>query len=247
MTFDPKQHFTKIKGKGGAGRDYLDVKWRVVWFRDEYPDWTVNTQVIQLEPFAVMRAEIINPEGRLIATGHGMAKDTGNNVWSGRAVEKAETAAIGRALALAGFGTQFAEGFEDSEDDHLADSPSDKPKAQSKAKSTPQQKEHPHMAGETMAVTLSGLTVRARRDNPDRNVLAFKVKGAEIEVYAFSRDKFRERGWIEGNEWGDRKEYRITQLIPAQVKYVIDEDNSGYWVVKEVDLNPLQKAAPVPS
>lgn len=113
MAFNPKEHMTNLKGK-----DYLEVKWRLVWFRDVHPNGQIGTEIVNFDP-PVIRATICNEGGVIIATGHGTATVKSGAVWSGREVEKAETAAIGRALAHAGFGTQF-----DGEDeDELADSP----------------------------------------------------------------------------------------------------------------------------
>lgn len=122
--FDPQQ-----KAKEGAiqGRPYLNVKWRVVWFRQEHPDYSVTTELIQVQPFIIVRARVIDPEGREIASGYGSAPEHGGgrSTWKGRELEKAETAAIGRALSLFGYGTEFTDDFD--EGDHLADAPQEQP------------------------------------------------------------------------------------------------------------------------
>jgi len=103
MAFDPKQHVIRVRG----GQEYLEVKWRLVWFRDEHPDWGIETQPIEIniqEGRAIFAARVFNAEGRLMATGTKM--ETRNDF--GDFVEKAETGAIGRALAMCGYGTQFA-------------------------------------------------------------------------------------------------------------------------------------------
>jgi len=103
MAFDPKQHVIRVRG----GQEYLEVKWRLVWFRDEHPDWGIETQPIEIniqEGRAIFAARVVNAEGRLMATGTKM--ETRGDF--GDFVEKAETGAIGRALAMCGYGTQFA-------------------------------------------------------------------------------------------------------------------------------------------
>lgn len=112
-SFDPKKHLIQLKGKW-----YLETKWRLMWMRDEHPDWRVGTEIVSLDP-PLVKAAVYDADGATVATGHGGANDKGNAVWSGRAVEKAETAALGRALAHAGYGTQWLE----SDANHLADSP----------------------------------------------------------------------------------------------------------------------------
>ena len=102
--FNPNEHMMKLKGK-----DYLQVAWRLVWFRDPEngcgPTWGIKTELLEHgDNWAVFRATITNEKGDVISTGHGSesAKDFGDYL------EKAETKAVGRALAMLGFGTQFA-------------------------------------------------------------------------------------------------------------------------------------------
>lgn len=113
MAFNPREHVIQLKG-----RNYLETKWRIAWFRDAHPNGCISTELVDKDPL-MMRATVFDADGNVLATGFGSANDKGNAVWSGRALEKAESAAIGRALGHAGFGTQFLDG----DDDHLADSP----------------------------------------------------------------------------------------------------------------------------
>lgn len=100
------------------GSDYLDVKHRFVWFREVHPDWTVETEFIERDDnYAIAKATIKNELGRVIATAHKFEDSQGFKDF----LEKAETSAIGRALAACGFGTQFATELEEGE--RLADSP----------------------------------------------------------------------------------------------------------------------------
>lgn len=116
MPFDPTQHITKIKGK-----DYLPVAQRIAWFRDAHPQGAIITDLVQIDPFPVVRASV-NVEGVIIATAFGSAQPKQGSVYAGREIEKAETAAVGRALATAGFGTQFVDENEFN-DKEIADTP----------------------------------------------------------------------------------------------------------------------------
>jgi hypothetical protein len=96
--------------------DYLDVKWRIVWFRTEHPNGSIETRMLStpgISP-AVVQATVTLENG-VTATGFGQC---GEDDWSDW-LEKAETRAIGRALALLGYGTQFCEEF----DEIISDSP----------------------------------------------------------------------------------------------------------------------------
>lgn len=90
-----------------------------MWFREEHPDWSILTEIVdRTDTFAIVRATIKNELGTLIATA--IKQETKGDF--GDFLEKAETSAIGRALALCGYGTAFA-----ADDLHegvrLADSP----------------------------------------------------------------------------------------------------------------------------
>jgi hypothetical protein len=119
--FDASRYLTKLKGK-----DYLEVKWRLLWLRTEHPDAVIETELARLEmepPMAVFRARVSIPDGGS-ATGWGQEelKDFGDFL------EKAETKALGRALAALGYGTQFTEDFDFAEGDpnRVVDSPVDR-------------------------------------------------------------------------------------------------------------------------
>jgi hypothetical protein len=101
------------------GSDYLEVKYRLVWFREEHPSWSIETEFVSVtDRSACARAVIRDEEGRIIATSHKLE----NSMSFPDFMEKAETGAIGRALALIGYGTQFcAEELDEGE--RIVDSP----------------------------------------------------------------------------------------------------------------------------
>lgn len=116
MSFDVKKHLIKVQG----GKEYLPVAARLVWFRQEHPDWAIETRLVAIDVdkgYAVFEAAVYNSEGKLMAKGTKMETSRG----FGDYIEKAETGAIGRALAVCGFGTQFAPELEEGE--RIVDSP----------------------------------------------------------------------------------------------------------------------------
>jgi hypothetical protein len=109
--FDVKKHLIKVQG----GRQYLPVAARLLWFRTEHPDWGIETKAISIDvekQFAIFESTVYNAEGRLMAKGTKMENVRGFGDW----LEKAETGAIGRALAVCGYGTQFAPDLDESPD-----------------------------------------------------------------------------------------------------------------------------------
>lgn len=107
MAFDPEKHMIKVQG-----RQYLPVSARLIWFREEHPDWGIVTTPIEInleKQYAIFSASIFNAEGKLMATATKMENVRGFPDY----MEKAETGSVGRALAYCGFGTQFAPELEE--------------------------------------------------------------------------------------------------------------------------------------
>jgi len=109
--FTPSEYTIDLKGK-----DYLPVAARVKWFRTVHPRGSIETQEVMVEldrPFtkggakvhgyARFHATVRDADGRLL--GEGTKTENAANFFD--YVEKAETGAIGRALAAAGFGTEL--------------------------------------------------------------------------------------------------------------------------------------------
>jgi hypothetical protein len=105
--FDPSKYIIKLQGK-----DYIEVKWRLVWFRETHPDGMIDTENIALtDQLAVFKATVQTPSGGR-ATGYGSETPKDFRDY----IEKAETKALGRALGALGFGTQFTDDFDEGTD-----------------------------------------------------------------------------------------------------------------------------------
>ncbi len=106
-------------------KPYVNVMNRIVWFREEHPDYTISTEILNMgSDNILMKAKILDQDGRLLAEGTKYEDKAGFIDY----IEKAESSAIGRALAFLGYGTAYALELEEGED-RLADAPAqEKPK-----------------------------------------------------------------------------------------------------------------------
>lgn len=140
-TFNPHEHMMQLKSREGS-KDYLPVQWRLVWFRELCPNGTIDTEEMQVDLDREMTVEafVWNQEKRKSekvlksAKGYARYRAIVTDGKGGRAtgtgsecaadfndyIEKAETKAIGRALAALGYGTQFAPDF--NEEHRIVDS-----------------------------------------------------------------------------------------------------------------------------
>lgn len=116
-----------LKMKGG--KSYLQVAQRVLAFRAMNPDHTIHTGVVSVPGTerTYVKAEIAAPPPAANAPGHVLATaykeikfEGGKNAAKDYPLETAETGAIGRALALCGFGTLMGDL---DEGDQISDSP----------------------------------------------------------------------------------------------------------------------------
>jgi hypothetical protein len=89
-------------------RAYETVAERVKKFRATYPvdsGWQLLTEIeFPKDGLVLCRAKIVDPDGRLVATGTAEEVRGSSFINKTSAVENAETSAIGRALFAAGFG-----------------------------------------------------------------------------------------------------------------------------------------------
>ena len=101
--FDASKYLTDVNGK-----DYLEVKWRLLWLRTEHPDAVIETELVRHGAgLALFRARVVIPGG---GQASGWGSETADDFED--YIEKAETKALGRALAALGYGTQFCEDFD---------------------------------------------------------------------------------------------------------------------------------------
>lgn len=136
VNFNPSEHLMNI-GTQKKPRMYLEVKYRLVWLREQEPDATIETEILSLDldrevtavvsewdetqgktvkvvkrgkGLVIFKATVRLPSGAM-ATGTKMENAAAFSDW----LEKAETGAIGRALAGLGFGTAATDEMSEGE------------------------------------------------------------------------------------------------------------------------------------
>ncbi|MBO5346748.1 MAG: hypothetical protein J6A45_01230 [Lachnospiraceae bacterium] len=127
--FDPRKYMRLIGAEGQAGKYYLDVAIRKLWFRLKYPEGKIDTRLVyQADHTVIAEARIYlhykDAENEYIANAFSQKFRTEDPQFGDKFVELAGTAAEGRALANAGFGTQFAD-IEGTMDPEVVDAPFD--------------------------------------------------------------------------------------------------------------------------
>jgi len=125
--FNPAVFLRKLVAENGEEQFYLDVKYRKLWFRLKYPEGKITKRIVKLDnDFAIIESKIYlnrtDPEDAYISSAMAQRWRTDDDNYGNKYVETAETAAVGRALADAGFGIQFSEPGEDK-DLNIVDSP----------------------------------------------------------------------------------------------------------------------------
>lgn len=115
---------TKLPLMSLKNKPYLQVAHRLVWLNEEAARFDITTNILKAdkdESIVQAKVNVYEADGKLLRSATATKReDTAG--FKDAHLEKAETGAIGRALALLGFGTQFTTQDLD-EGTRLADSP----------------------------------------------------------------------------------------------------------------------------
>ena len=116
--FDPRPFLRNLAVEGEPEQPYLDVVYRKLWFRLKNPEGKIVSKILQLtDHVAVFEAKVYldrhDPEECFIASAIGQRFYKPDDPIGEKYAELAETASIGRALQLAGYGLQFPEQTKD--------------------------------------------------------------------------------------------------------------------------------------
>ena len=86
-------------------KEYNTVDQRISGFRELFPDGSIVTEIVSHENGVVlMKATAYDEEGRILATGHALEKESASYINQTSYIENCETSAIGRCLGIIGIG-----------------------------------------------------------------------------------------------------------------------------------------------
>lgn len=106
MTFQELQEANKtIATTDIKGKDYAEVNQRIKAFRMIFPNGGIVTDLISNENgICVFRAIVVDENGTTLGTGTAYEKEGSTFINKTSYIENCETSAVGRALAMCGFG-----------------------------------------------------------------------------------------------------------------------------------------------
>lgn len=86
------------------GKEYIEVNERIKYFRANYPDGRIITDIISIKDgVCIFKADIFIGDN-LVATGHAYEKEGSTFINKTSYIENCETSAVGRALGILGIG-----------------------------------------------------------------------------------------------------------------------------------------------
>ncbi len=96
---------TKLKTINIKGKEYVEVNERIIFFRKNYKNHALITEVIdKTDDTILIKATVLNEQGVALATGHAEEVKGSTFINKTSYVENCETSAIGRCLGCLGIG-----------------------------------------------------------------------------------------------------------------------------------------------
>lgn len=149
MTNELRRWIVELRG----GEQYVPVAARLAMFRKDHPDWTIESQMVHHDTergFCLFKAELRDQEGRLIASAH---KHALQSRFPYNYIERAETGAIGRVLAFAGYGTLDALEILEEDLAELTEEKEQQPPETEQAQQAQQAQNEPHEPNKNKATS----------------------------------------------------------------------------------------------
>ena len=95
----------KLKTVDIKGKPYVEVNERIKYFRENYQDYSLESELVSNENgVCIVKAIIKNPNGVVKATGYAYEKEGSSFINKTSYIENCETSAWGRALGNFGIG-----------------------------------------------------------------------------------------------------------------------------------------------
>ena len=96
---------TKLKTINIKGKKYVEVNERLKYFRSNYPNYSLVSEITHIDSeMVVVKSDIINENGKVLASGHAHEEKGANYINKTSYVENCETSSWGRCLANFGIG-----------------------------------------------------------------------------------------------------------------------------------------------
>ena len=100
---------SELKTVDIKGKSYVQVHERIMYFRENYPKYRMESILVSNEGgVCIFRADIRNENSEIVATGHAYEKENSTYINKTSYIENCETSAWGRALACMGIGIDSA-------------------------------------------------------------------------------------------------------------------------------------------
>ena len=96
---------TKLKTINIKGKKYVEVNERLKYFRSNYPNYSLVSEITHIDSeMVVVKSDIINENGKVLASGHAHEEKSASFINKTSYVENCETSSWGRCLANFGIG-----------------------------------------------------------------------------------------------------------------------------------------------
>ena len=204
------------------GKDYLQAAPRILWMREEHPDWSIETELLNFtEKQAVFKATIRDGSGKILSQATSMETLAGFDSF----LEKAETCAVSRAAAFCGYGTLMAQELEEQDRKtaraKLAEAPVDpKPQAVVPKAPLPKPVASPAPQGKATLPKPNPSLASATSEDPGAFVVSIGKKYNGVRLDAI--DTIELADWHNYLNAGHTENPVVLKTIAAVEAYLID-------------------------